>query len=85
MSQHSVRRFISRFEKDNELSFFEIPFTAEPSLEELQDTLGFERDDLMYEEVELNDEHLKRLRKFVAFDFDTSRYIYFLSCVDATC
>ncbi|MGS0897519.1 DUF7683 domain-containing protein [Burkholderia stagnalis] len=84
MSLHPVQRFISRFEKDNEFSFFEIPFAINPSLDELQDICGFERDDLMYEEVELDDEKLKKLRKFVASDFDADRYVYYLSCVDAT-
>ena len=83
MSLRPVQRFISRFEKDNEFSFFEIPFVIEPSLEDLQDICGFERDDLIYEEVELDSEKLKNLRRFVASDFDTSNYIYYLSCVDA--
>ncbi|KVF75548.1 hypothetical protein QZM18_31250 [Burkholderia diffusa] len=82
MTQHPVQRFISRFEKDNEFSYVEIPFVVGPSLEELQDICGFERDDLMYEEVELDDEKLQKLRRFVASDFDTSQYIYYLSCVD---
>ncbi|CAG9245578.1 DUF7683 domain-containing protein [Burkholderia sp. AW33-5] len=84
MSLHPVQRFISRFEKGNEFSFFEIPFEINPSLDELQDICGFERDDLMYEEIELDDEKLKELRKFVASDFDVDRYVYYLSCVDAT-
>ncbi|NML35551.1 DUF7683 domain-containing protein [Paraburkholderia antibiotica] len=84
MSEYHVRRFISRFEKGNEFSFFEIPFTVEPLLKELQDICGFGPDDLVYEEVELDEEKLKRLRAFVESDFDLNRYIYILSCVHST-
>ncbi|TCG03022.1 hypothetical protein BZM27_51515 [Paraburkholderia steynii] len=59
MSEHSVQRFISRFEKDNEFSFVEIPFAVEPSLKELQVICGYQPDDPMYEEVELDENKLK--------------------------
>jgi hypothetical protein len=84
MTLHLVQRFISRFERGNEFSYVEIPFVIKPSLNELQDICGFEKDDLMYEEVELNEDKLRGLRRFVASDFDTDRYIYYLSCVDDT-
>jgi hypothetical protein len=84
MSQYRIERFISRFEKDNELSFVEVRFAIEPSLKESQAICASEPDDPMYEEVELDDETLKKLRRFVTADFDSNRYIYFLSCVDAT-
>ena len=83
MKQYRVDRFISRFEKDNDLSFVEIPFAIEPSLKELQVICGSQPDDPMCEEVELDEEKLKKLRGFVASDFDSNRYSYFLSCVNA--
>jgi len=78
----ALHRYISVFDKNSEGHVADLDFSTEPDLETLRSIFNTEPHDPMYDEfpIDLRIAGLLELSYPVNFQFDFSRYQYFLSC-----